>query len=128
MRLTSGRALQNDFAVANIFQNAGVGGGLATFVVMLWKAVDGDGNAAAWQADPLFWNWDYSAGDDQREDTTAAKLGQDAAQFAMPDQWFTADQRHVKGAMALHQIHNTRNQCVASKIGKLAQRAFAAEV
>jgi hypothetical protein len=103
-----------DFPIANVLQDAGIGCGLTALIVMFRKSINGDRHATTWQANPLFWDGNYSAGDDQCGDAAAAQFRQNSAEFAVPDQRLSANQRDMQWAMFGHQVEDTGYQRVAA--------------
>src|SRR5438045_4876232 len=81
-----------DFAVADVFQNAGVGRRFAPGIMVLRQSVDGDSNPAPAQSHPLFGNGNDSARHNQGKNILFTECRQYAAEFAMANHRLTTDQ------------------------------------
>jgi len=95
-----------DLAAGNVFENAFVGGGLTANVVVFGQAVDGDSEAHAGEFHPFTRDGNYAAGDDEGEDFHFGEDGQDATEFAMADERFTADDGDVKRFVPANEFKN----------------------
>jgi len=83
---------------------------------MLGKAVDGNRDAQARNAHPLDRDGNHGAGNHESEYTQLAERGKNAAQLAMTDQRFAANQGNVEGLMLAHKLHHTINEGVAAEV------------
>jgi hypothetical protein len=93
-------------ALANVFKDAGVGGRLASHVMVLWQTINRDGNPASPQTHPLFGDWNHRAGYYQGENPLLAKGRQQAAKLAVPNERLASYQRHMQWAMLRNQGEN----------------------
>ena len=87
------RPMDSDLAPADVFQDALIGRGMATDIMMLRQAVDRDRNANITDRHPLARNWNHRAGHDHGIDVHPAQDRQQAAQFAMAHERLAAHKR-----------------------------------
>ena len=117
-----------DFTAFNIFQDAFVGGGLTTDVVVFGKAVDRDGDADARELHPFDRDRDHGARHHQCKNIHAAQYGKNAAELFVADERFAADERNVNGLVLADEIDDAVDESVAVEIVELSKSGFAAEV
>ena len=117
-----------DFAARDILEDDAVGRGLSPHVVMFGQAVDGNRNAKAGQVHPAERDWDYTAGDNERENIHGAEGGKDQAEFAMAHERFATDQGDVHGLVSADEVQDTVDQGGAAKVTQFSQDLVATEV
>jgi hypothetical protein len=117
-----------DLAAFNVRKDALVGGRFAANVVILWEAVNGDGDAEARNLHPFERNGNDGAGDDEAEDVESAKSGKNAGEFAMADEGFAADQGDVDGLVFADEVEDAVDQGIATEVVELAESDIATEM
>jgi hypothetical protein len=116
------------FAVADIFQNAGVGRRLAARIVVFGQSIDGDGNPIPPQSHPFHWDGDNPAGHHHSKNILLAERRQYPAKFAMSDHGLATYQRNMERPVFFHQTQNSRYQRVTAQVRKFGQLLFAAQM
>ena len=117
-----------NFAAGDIFEDEVVGRGPSPDVVMFRQTVDGNRHANAGQVHPAERDWDYTAGDYERENVHGAQGGKDQAEFAMAHEWFATDQGDVHGLVSSHEVQDAVDEGGAAKVTQFSQDFVATEV
>jgi hypothetical protein len=97
--LSGDGAVDGDFGLSEVFEDALVGCGGAAEVVFGLEAVDRDDDIQAFEAGPVSGNGTEGAGDDLEMDAAAVDLGEQSFEFAEAHEGIAADERDVEGAM-----------------------------
>lgn len=112
----------------DVLENAIVSCGSTPRVVLGLQAVYGNDQVKRGDAAPFERNGSNRAGDDLDFDLHGGQLGKEGAQFAVANQRFAADDGKMQGFEAANEREDRGNQCVATEVTELAERASGGQV
>ena len=119
--LTNNGPVDIDAPARDIFENALVRGGLAADVVIFGVVIDRHGDGNFGEIRPGDWKRDHAARNDQCVDASAAQLGNNLAQFAMPHERLSADERNLQRLVLIDQTKDSAYQIAAAVVANAAQ-------
>lgn len=123
-------AVDGDGGVCDVPEDAIVGGRGATEIVLGLEAVDGDHYVEALDVRPMGRNGAEGAGDDLNVDATAFKRWEDDFEFAMANQWISADEGDVEWLQFVDRLKDISDEFVVFVVGQLTEGgvSFSAKV
>jgi hypothetical protein len=123
-------AVDGDADVCDVLEDAIVGGGSATDIVLGLEAVDGDDYVEALEVLPMGRDGAEGAGYNLSVDAAVFEFGEDCFQFTKANERISADEGDVEGLKFVDSLEDVSDEFVVLIVGQLTKGevSFSAEV